>query len=94
MSIRKYEKIDPNNMKIWDEGEVLNKQNLQAERNDLSTIIALSNNVLEQVLGELNSNLTLSEFQALLVAKQDFLDAQLALLNNTTTEQCIDFIDE
>lgn len=86
----KYEKVDSNNMREWTrDTELLNKQELQTEKTEWNFIVNMSDTILEKLQTD-NPDIIKAEAQA----KVDEIDTLLDLLNNTTSQETIDFINE
>ena len=86
----KWEKINSNNMREWKRDvDLTNKQDLQDLKSDYNFISNMSNTILEKL--NIGNPETIKEDAQI---KVDELDALLDLLNNTTTQETIDFIDE
>ena len=86
----KWEKVDSNNIREWIRDlDLTNKQDLQGKKSDYAFIVNMSNTILEK-LGIFDPVQMKAEAQT----NVDEIDAILDLYNNTTTEECLDFIDE
>ena len=89
----KWEKVDSQNIRMWEKRDLTNKPDLQQEKGEISNILALSNSVLTKILSDSGLGKSLEQFKQLYQDRLDEINYLLGLYNDFTTPEKIDFID-
>jgi hypothetical protein len=96
MSEIKYEKIDNQNIRKWDKDEPIVKSELNVLKANLLSVRNMNEQTINKILNIMfnTGDYSYESFVTGCDNELNEIDYLLDLYNNSTTEECIDFIDE
>ena len=89
----KWEKVDSQNIRMWQKCELTYKPDLQQEKGEINNVLALSDSVLAKILSNSGLGESLEQFKQPYQDRLDEINYLLGLYNDSTTSEDIDFID-
>ena len=89
----KYEKINSQNIQVWLKTDLLYKPDLQQEKGNIKNILALSDTILQKFIDYTAAAASIEAIKEVFQARLDWINVILDLYNDSTTEECLDFID-
>ena len=90
----KYQKLGPAYIRKWEKMSNIPKTYLQTQKDNLNTILALSDAVMERIIEESGIGWDLEHFKQTYQDRLDEVQYLLDLFEASTTPEEIDWIDE
>ena len=88
-----YIRVNNNIIAVVDLTNLLNKNNLNAKKEDLETLLTLDDEQIEIVIEGSSIYLDVDDFKAKINSELTEVNYQISLWDNTTQERTYDFID-